>query len=288
MTAASRRTRLILLGTAGGPSPKKARAAPAQVVIVDGVPYVIDTGNGVARQLVQAGVMLRDLRAVFVTHHHSDHNADYGNLMLLAWGAGLHTPVDTYGPPPLARMTELALQLNDYDIQIRMVDEGRVPLAPLIRPHEITAPGLVMRDERVTVTCTLADHPPVKPAFAFRFDGPDRSIVISGDTAYSEAVIALAQGADVLVHEVLHVPSLDALVSSLPNASREGLKQHLIASHTSTVDAGRVAARAGVKTLVLSHYVPGEFPPVNDAEWLAGARTHFSGDIVLGRDLLEV
>ena len=92
-----------------------------------------------ARRLVAAGVNLQNLRKVFITHHHSDHNADYGNLLLLSWAAGLRTPVDTYGPPPLTRMTKLYLELNAFDIETRIADEDRVPLAPLIRPTEISA-----------------------------------------------------------------------------------------------------------------------------------------------------
>src|SRR5262245_4113106 len=107
VTAQRSGTRLILLGVAGGPRPKKAFSGPAQVIIVNDTPYVIDCGDGVARQLVIAGVPLTRLRHVFITHHHSDHNADYGNLILLAWAAGLRTRVDTWGPPPIERMTKL-------------------------------------------------------------------------------------------------------------------------------------------------------------------------------------
>src|SRR5450631_4425889 len=99
------KSRLILLGTAGGPTPKPNRAAPAQVVVVNGVSYVIDCGNGVARQMVLAKLKLGSIRHVFVTHQHSDHNADYGNLLLLAWATDLAKRVDAYGPPPLAEMT---------------------------------------------------------------------------------------------------------------------------------------------------------------------------------------
>ena len=120
----SRTSRLILLGTAGGPTPKPNRAAPAQVIVVDNTSYVIDCGNGVARQMILAKLKLASIRNVFLTHHHSDHNADYGNLLLLAWATDLATPVDTYGPPPLANMTRLFLELNDYDIQTRIVDEA--------------------------------------------------------------------------------------------------------------------------------------------------------------------
>jgi hypothetical protein len=91
------RTRVILLGTAGGPFPKRGRSAPASVVVIDDMAYVVDCGNGVARQLVLAGLDLSRIRHVFITHHHSDHNADFGTLLLLAWTAGLKTPVDTWG-----------------------------------------------------------------------------------------------------------------------------------------------------------------------------------------------
>ena len=277
-------TRLILLGTGGGPRPKKNASAPGQVIVVDGVSYVVDCGSGVARQLVLAGVPLETVRHVFLTHHHSDHNADYGNLVLLAWAAGLRTRVDTWGPPPLERMTRLFFEMNAYDIETRIADEGRVPLAPLVHVHELSRGGPVMQDERVKVTAALVDHPPVVPAFAYRFDARDRSIVISGDTAPSDNLVKLAQGADVLVHEALYVPAVDRLVSRIPNAA--SLKKHLVESHTSAADCGRIAAAAGVKTLVLSHLVPPDDPEVTDRMWIEAAQAHFRGKVVLGRDLM--
>src|SRR4029079_6891625 len=108
-------TRLILLGTGGGPRPRKARSAAAQVIVTNNAAYVIDCGDGVARQLVLAGVPLPMIRHIFITHQHSDHNADYGNLMWLAWTAGLRTRVDTWGPPPLEKMTKLFFEMNAYD-----------------------------------------------------------------------------------------------------------------------------------------------------------------------------
>jgi ribonuclease BN (tRNA processing enzyme) len=284
--AQSTRTRLILLGTGGGPRPKKRGSAPAQVIVFNGAAYVVDCGNGVARQLTLAGVPPETVRHVFLTHHHSDHNADYGNLMLLAWGAGLNTPVDAWGPPPLTRMTELFLDLNAFDIRTRINDEGRVPLAPLIRPHEISKGGVILDSGGMKVTAALVDHPPVVPAFAYRFDTPDRSIVISGDTARSDALMALARDADVLVHEVLYLPAVDRLVASIPNAST--LKKHIIESHTSAEDCGRVAQAAGVKTLVLSHFVPSDDASITDEMWASAARKHFSGRVVVGKDLLEI
>lgn len=280
------RTRLILLGTGGGPTPKPNRAAPAQAIVVGDQVYVIDAGNGVARQLVLAGIKLSAIRALFLTHHHSDHNADFGNLLMLAWATNLTRPVSLIGPPPLARMTRQFLAMNDYDIRTRIADEGRPPLAPLLRPREISRPGLVHADGQLRVTAALVDHPPVRPAFAYRFDTSDRSIVISGDTTPSPALIALAKGADVLVHEVMHLPALDPLIANESNAPR--LRQHLLDSHTTSEQVGKVATQAGVRTLVLTHFVPGGVPTVPEETWLAAVRPHFAGRIVVGHDLLEI
>jgi ribonuclease BN (tRNA processing enzyme) len=281
----AQKMRLILLGTGGGPTPKKLRGAPAQAIVIGDATYIVDCGNGVARQMAMAGLPFKSIRDIFITHHHSDHNADYGNLLLLAWATDLAHPVNTYGPPPLVKMTELFLELNDYDIKTRIADEGRPPLAPLIQPHEISLPGLVMQDDRVKVTATLVNHPPVVPAFAYRFDSAERSIVISGDTTPSDNLIALAQNADVLVHEVMHLPSIEKLIAAEPNAQR--LREHLLAAHTTCEQLGVVAAKAYVKTLVLSHFVPGGIA-LDDATWTDPIRANFKGNIIVGQDLMEI
>jgi ribonuclease BN (tRNA processing enzyme) len=278
------RTRLILLGTAGGPAPKAGRAAPAQAVVVGDRIYLVDCGDGVARQLALAQLPIRQLRAIFITHQHSDHNAGYGPVWLLGWTAGIST-IDAYGPPPLEKMTRLLLDAYAFDVETRIADEGRTPLAPLVKPHEITAGGQVFKDDRVTVTAAVNRHPPIEHSFAYRLDTPDRSIVISGDTNYSDAVIALAKGADVLVHEALYRPYWDRPDAPQPRTVR----QHIIASHTDVEDVGRVAAAAGVKQLVLSHFVPSDPPDaVTDEQWLAGAKKHYRGPVVLGRDLMDI
>jgi ribonuclease BN (tRNA processing enzyme) len=137
----------------------------------------------------------------------------------------------------------------------------------------------------VRVTAALNHHPPIEHSFAYRFDTPDRAIVISGDTAYSENVVQLAKGADVLVHEVLHRPFWER-----PDAPQTAeIRRHIIASHTDAEDLGRLATAAGVKTLVLTHFVPSEpTGAVPDAVWLAAARKHFKGEVVMGKDLLEL
>jgi ribonuclease BN (tRNA processing enzyme) len=280
------RTRLILLGTAGGPRPRVSRFPSAQVILIDDTPYIVDCGNGVARQLVAANVPLRAIRHVFITHHHSDHNADYGNLLLLAWTAGLQTPVDCWGPAPLTSMTAQFLALNSTDIASRIADEGRVPLAPLLRAHDLDRAGNVLDDGKVRITAALVDHPPLARAFAYRFDTPDRSVVISGDTRKSDALVRLAQGADVLVHEAMFPSAVDRLIANVSNAP--SLKASIVGHHTAVEDVGKVAAAAGVKTLVLSHLVPAEDPTITDAMWIEAAHVAFRGTIIVGQDLMEI
>jgi ribonuclease BN (tRNA processing enzyme) len=156
---------------------------------------------------------------------------------------------------------------------------------PLIHVHELSEAGPVMQDDNAKVTATLVDHPPVIPAFAYRFDAPDRSIVISGDTRPCDSSVKLACGADVLVHSVLYVPAVDRLVAQVPNAST--LKASIIAHQTSAEDAGRAPQVAG-GTLVLSHFVPADDPrlPIRCGAMRSGP--HFSGQVIVGKDLLEI
>lgn len=285
-TAQPARTRLILLGTGAGPLPRKESSGSAQVIIAGDQLYVVDCGDGVARQLVLAGASLRALRHVFLTHHHSDHNADYGNLLLLSWAAGLQQRVDTWGPPPLERMTKLFFEMNATDIDTRIADEGRTSPVPLVHAHDLTEPGVVMQNDAMKVTFAIVSHPLVKDAYAYRFDAPDRSIVISGDTTRSANLVKLAAGADVLVHEALYPEAIDRIVARVPNAAT--LKKHILESHTTAEDCGRVAAEAGVKTLVLSHLAPSDPSLVTEAMWADAARRQFSGRVVVGRDLMEI
>jgi len=280
------RTRLILLGTGGGPRPRKGVAPSSQVIVCNNAAYVVDCGDGVARQMASAGIPVTTLRSIFITHHHSDHNADYGNLLLLAWASGLRAHVDTWGPPPIQRITQLFLEMSATDITTRMKDEGHVPLAPLISAHDITRTGVVMSDSNVKVTAAVVSHPLVEHALAYRFDTADRSIVISGDTVPSDNLVQLAKGADVLVHEALYVPGVDRMVARVSGPPR--LKEHIIASHTTVEDAGRVAQAAGVKQLVLSHLVPADDPEITDKNWIDAASLHFRGKITVGKDLLEI
>src|SRR2546429_9939453 len=185
-------TRLIMLGRGGRARPRRDRAAASHALIVDDVLYAVDCGHPVARQLAAAGVALPALRHVFVTHHHSDHNADYGSLLLLAWASGLRTRVDAWGPPPLEKMTRLSFDMNAYDIDTRIADEGRVPLVPLVHVHELTQAGPLLPDGRAKVTAALGDPPPGAPAFALRFDGPGPAIRVSRGTNQAAHPVRLA------------------------------------------------------------------------------------------------
>ena len=280
-------TRLILLGTKGGPRvAETGRGNPASLLFINGTPYLIDCGYGVSRQLIAAGAPLNKLRYLFITHHHSDHNLEYGAVVYNAWATGLPFRIDAYGPPGLRRMTQSFFRYMNSDIGTRIVDEGRPDPRKLVVAHEISAAGIVLRNDDVRVTAALMRHPPIKQAYAFRFDAKDRSVVFSGDTAYAPGLADFAKGADVLVHEVMYLPGVDALLGRVPNAGR--LRQHLLASHTLPEDVGKIAARAGVKTVVLSHFVPGDDPSISDDQWAEGVRKHYPGRIIVGKDLMEI
>ncbi|QDZ06405.1 MBL fold metallo-hydrolase [Sphingomonas panacisoli] len=278
-----RKSRLVLLGTKGGPTPSRFRAPASSLLVVGEDAYVIDCPDGVAGRLVQAGVDLAKLQNIFISHHHSDHVAGLGALLVLAWGSDLQTPLTVHGPPPLKRVLDAQIAANAYDIEVRIREEGRPPLAPLISGRTLSRPGMILETPNVQVHCAFGDHYTV-PSIAFRFDTPDRSIVFSGDTRPSENLIELAKGADVLVHEVM----LTSALTQIASGNAPALLDHLRRSHTTTEELGRVAAAAGVKTVVLSHLVPGGIPSISDEMWLEGVRRHFRGEIIVGRDMMEI
>ena len=280
-------TRLILLGTRGGPRVgATGRSNPSTLILINNVPYVVDCGYGTSRQLLAAGVAHNRLRYIFITHHHSDHNLEYGTLFYNAWVTGPTSRVDAYGPPGLEKMTRDYFSYMEFDIDIRIKDEGRSDPRKLIVAHDFNKAGVVMQNDDVKISSCLVRHPLVEQAYAYRFDAKDRSIVISGDTAYAPELAEFAKDADVLVHEVMYLPGIEMLVKRLPNATR--LRQHLLDSHSVPEDVGRIAAQARVKTLVLSHFVPGDEGLVTDEQWAEGVRKHFRGRIILGKDLMEI
>jgi ribonuclease BN (tRNA processing enzyme) len=279
-------TRLILLGTKGGPRVGRGRANPANVVAVNDRPYVIDCGYGITRQLIDAGIEAHEVRTILITHNHSDHVLELGPLIYSAWAGGLREPIDVWGPPPVGKIVASFLESMAYDIDIRIGDEGRPDLRKLVRVHEFEPPGPVFEADGLKVSATKVRHPPLTHAYAYRFDTPGRSIVLSGDTTYSPELIALAMGADILVHEVMHLESIDRMLSRVANAPT--LRRVLMDYHTTTEQLGHVAAQAGVRTLVLTHFVPGDDPSITDAMWVEGVRKSFAGKIVVGRDLMTI
>jgi ribonuclease BN (tRNA processing enzyme) len=286
--AQENRTRIILLGTKGGPSlaNKTGRSNASTLLLINNVPYVIDCGYGVSRQMISAGVSLDRLRYIFITHHHSDHDLEYGTLFYNAWQAKKTPHVDAYGPKGLMRMTESFFDYMKFDFETRMADEGMSDPRKLLTVHEFNRSSTVFQNSDVKVTSFRVRHPPIDQSYAYRFDAKDRSVVISGDTAYAPELADFAKGADVLIHEAMYLPAIEKLIQQSPDAKR--LREHLLASHTATEDVGRIAELAGVKTLVLSHLVPGDDPSITDEQWAEGVRKHFKGKVVVGKDLLEI
>ena len=214
--------------------------------------------------------------------------------------------------PGVRGMTRKLFEAFAYNINVRIADEARSDLTANVVVHEVgvahdeyrpdidlavDASGASMKtaappmepveiypldDHGVRVTAILVQHAPVFPAFAYRFDTPSGSVVFSGDTGPCDNVVRLARGADYLVHEVIDVEFIAKRVAKMAN--RDNIVNHLTESHTSPEDAGRIAARAGVRTLVLSHLVPGD-SEIAEAEWEGRARTSFDGDVVCGVDL---
>jgi ribonuclease BN (tRNA processing enzyme) len=279
------RTKIVFLGTKGGPRVDVGPSNPANLVVVNDTPFVIDCGMGVSRQLASAGVPLASVKYILISHHHSDHNLEYGNLVYNAWAAGLSTPIHSFGPKGLEAMTRTYWELNKFDVETRIEDEGRPDPRNLLIAKDIADEGIVLQTADVKVTAFRTPHPPIMDNFAYKFETPDGVIVFSSDTAYNPKLAEFAKGADVLVHEALYVPWVDRLVARVKNGAM--LKKHLLESHTAVEDVGKIAAAAGVKVLVLSHLVPGDLD-VTDDTWTEGVKKNFSGKIVVARDLMEL
>lgn len=288
---ASAGDRLILLGTAGGPSIKPARAQPGNALIVGDAVYIVDAGDGTPSQMGRAGVSAKQLRALFITHNHSDHTADVGTVLLRGWASGMRRPVQVIGPPPMEKMIDSYLNgYMAYDIQLRIVDEGHIPLPGLVKARNIAGDGPVYSDENVKVTAVEVPHGAAKPSYAFRFDTRDGcSVVFTGDTSGSPELYALSKGVDILVHEVVSVAGVKAIVDRINPANKESQMRHIIESHTPPDEAGKSAQDAGVKMLVLNHFVPTGLPQYDNTEaWTQAAGKHYRGNLVVGQDLMVI
>ncbi|MFQ6546426.1 MBL fold metallo-hydrolase [Aestuariibius sp. 2305UL40-4] len=270
--------RLVLLGTKGGPAIRAGGPNPtSHLLVMDGRPFVIDCGLGVTRGLVEAGLELRDLRTVLITHLHSDHVLELGPLIHTAWTAGLSHEVEVWGPVGSAAYWDGFCASMAFDMGLRVADEGRPPLGEMVRVREFSEGPLAL--DGVKASALRVAHPPVTECFALRLEVPGWSIVFGADTAYFPPLAAFATGADLLVHEAMLMAGVDALCARVGNAER--LKAHLLASHTPLEDAIRIVQEAGVGQLVLNHLVPCDLPGYGRDVWEAAAGAAWPGGPVL-------
>ena len=286
--AAPSHTQVVLLGT-GNPPADPDRSGPATAVVVNGTPYLVDFGAGVVRRaksaVVDKGITALEpvnLRVVFSTHLHSDHTVGYPDLILTPWVLGRRLPLEVYGPTGIKAMTEHVLEAYQADFETRMKDLGlepnRVfPEAHAVNAHEVRA-GVVYKDANVTVTAFPTKH--TMESYGYRFDAPDRSIVISGDTNPTQAMIDACRGCDVLIHEVVTREWL---------AKRPNFQTYASRYHTTTTQLTELANQAKPKLLILYHASLSLRPAVDSerstvAQILSEMSGYF-GHVVVGRDL---
>ena len=256
------RTQIVILGT-GTPIADPERQGPSVAIVVDGVSYIVDAGAGIVRRAAATNIEAlrpRNLKLVFLTHLHSDHTLGYPDLILS--GAVLHrrAPLVAYGPHGLRDMTDhlLAAWQKDIDLRVNGLEHGDAQ-AYAVDVHEIT-PGVVYQDGKVTVRAFLVKHGSWDEAFGYRFDTPDRSIVFSGDTAPTDAVVEACNGCDVLIHEVYSRAGFE----KLPPDDQT----YHAAFHTSAPELAALATRAHAKTLVLHHQLFGSSGKSVGGFWL--------------------
>ena len=278
--------RIVLLGTKGGPAIRPGGPSPTSSLIETGGRVVaVDCALGVSRGIVNAGVSLKGLSHILVTHLHSDHVLEFGGLIHTAWTSGLSTPVKVYGPKGVAAVWRGFLASLDIDISTRIVDEGRPVLSALVSVTEIEE-GLVLDEPGFRVTALRVPHPPLSDCFAFRVEMSSGVVVLSGDTAFHPPLADFARGADLLIHEAMLPEGLESIIRRTGNGSR--LREHLIASHTFAADVGRIATMAGVKRLAINHMIPADDPDFTEDHWRAAMAQTYSGDLIVGRDGLEI
>jgi len=287
-TPGSQRTQVVLLGT-GTPPADPDRSGAATAVIVNGTAYLIDFGAGVVRRaksaVVDRGIAALDpvkLRVVFVTHLHSDHTVGYPDLILTPWVLGRRVPLEVYGPRGIKTMTDHVLAAYAEDFAARTRDRqlftvGAFPEGHAVNAHEIQ-PGVVYKDANVSVTAFATKH--AMESFGYRFDAPDRSIVISGDTNPTQATIDACNGCDVLIHEVLTHDWL---------TRRPDFHAYAARHHTTTSQLVELANKARPKLLVLYHASISLRPAVDSERSspavLLAEMAGYKGPVVVGRDL---
>ncbi len=291
---------LITLGTAAGPSLRPDRAQSSNLLIVNGAHYVVDAGDGVARRLAEAGIDVREIGMIFITHHHDDHTAGLGTLMSLAWDRQRTQPIHVYGPPRTEELVKAAVQYFGISAEIRIADGGRtVPIAEVFFGHDV-GPGVIYRDANIKVTAVENSHfdfhkgsaSGKHKSYSYRFEMPDRVIVFTGDTGPSDAVAELATGADLLVTETCSCEDRqqaminDGRWQAMTPDEQAGIMRQATQGHMNLDVIGKMAARANVKTVVLSHLTQrvgsDDYTP-----WAEEVKKHFSGQVLVAKDLME-
>jgi ribonuclease BN (tRNA processing enzyme) len=277
--------RIVLLGVKGGPAIRARGAMPtATLVDMAGRRIVVDCGLGVAKGLVEAGADLRTIDHVLITHLHSDHVLELGPLLHTAWTTGLAQRITVWGPPGIDAYWAGFLASMAYDIDIRVADEGRTPLADLI-DLRIYGEGQVMDDPGLRITALRVPHPPLADCFAMRIDGRV-SVTLSGDTAYFPPLADFARDCAVLLHEAMLPEGIETIITKTGLGDR--LRKHLWASHSTVEQAAMIARDAGVGRLVLNHLIPVDDPAFTDADWMARATRIWNGPVTVGRDGMEI
>lgn len=267
---------LILLGT-GFPRPNPNHAAACTAIVAGERWYVVDAGRGATLRIAATDLRYEQMRAVFLTHLHSDHTAGLPDLFNSSWQFGRKdTPLQLYGPAGTEQLARAMTEFFADDIRIRRMQQDLPAGGATIATH-IVKEGVVLDDGVCRVTAFVEDHRPVEPAFGYRFDCGGKSIVVSGDTRPNDNLVKFAKGADVLVMEA-YLPEYFLKMDS-PEVAKK-----LMAYHTRAEEAGDVATKAGVKTLVLTHLIPANA----EGTFAERASAHFRGKVIVGRDLLRV
>ncbi|NCY17156.1 MAG: ribonuclease Z [Actinobacteria bacterium] len=269
---------ITLLGT-GSPIPDPNRAGPSTLVRAGESLILADCGRGVVLRLAAAGVMPPMLSAVLITHLHSDHLTDLNDVVTTRWVMSpMPNPITIYGPPRTAEVVEGMMAMLAPDISYRLAHHEDLNDPPAITVVEVQQ-GDAFTIGDVSVTVAATDHRPVEPTVAFRLEQGGVSTVLGGDGVPCDTLEALCAGADAYVQTVLR----EDIVRMVPMQRFNDILDY----HSTVEQAAQVATRAGVKTLVLTHYVPGIQPGQED-EWRSLAAAHFDGEIVLGPDLTSV
>ncbi|MCB0943172.1 MAG: ribonuclease Z [Mycolicibacterium sp.] len=269
---------VTLLGT-GSPMVDPNRAGPATLVAAGDQAFLVDCGRGALMRAAAAGVGAANLTALLLTHLHSDHITDLSDVITTRWVTTfVRTPLPIIGPPGTKAVVDATLAALAPDISYRIAHHADITEPPSVQVHEYTD-GPVWDTDGVRITVAPTDHRPVEPTIAFRVDYQGTSVVLAGDTVPCASLDELATGANAMVHTVIRKD----LVALVPQQRLKDILDY----HSSVEQAGATAARAGVGTLVLTHYVPPLIPGQED-QWRALAATEFAGRIELGDDLHRV